>query len=73
MHFGEKVFSILFTSKLIRVYVSRSPHRPNLIGLTLAKLELVEGTRVHVSGIDLIEGTPVLDIKPYIPEYDKPR
>ena len=55
------------------MYVFRSPHRPNLIGLTLAKLELVEGTRVHVSGIDLIEGTPVLDIKPYIPEYDKPR
>jgi len=57
----------------VGLFSTRSPHRPNLIGLTLAKLELVEGTRVHVSGIDLIEGTPVLDIKPYIPEYDKPR
>ena len=57
----------------VGLFSTRSPHRPNLIGLTLAKLDRVEGTRVHVSGIDLIQGTPILDIKPYIPSYDQPK
>ena len=58
--------------KRVGLLSTRSPHRPNLVGLTLARLESVEGTRIHVSGIDLIEDTPVLDIKPYIPNYDSP-
>ncbi|EGW07925.1 tRNA (adenine(37)-N6)-methyltransferase isoform X1 [Cricetulus griseus] len=55
------------------VFSTRSPHRPNAIGLTLAKLEKVEGGAVYLSGIDMIHGTPVLDIKPYIADYDSPR
>ncbi|XP_076996198.1 tRNA (adenine(37)-N6)-methyltransferase [Tamandua tetradactyla] len=55
------------------VFSTRSPHRPNAIGLTLAKLEKVEGGTVHLSGIDMVHGTPVLDIKPYIADYDSPR
>ncbi|CAH6790360.1 tRNA (adenine(37)-N6)-methyltransferase [Phodopus roborovskii] len=55
------------------VFSTRSPHRPNAIGLTLAKLEKVEGGTVYLSGIDMIHGTPVLDIKPYIADYDSPR
>ncbi|XP_069820433.1 tRNA (adenine(37)-N6)-methyltransferase isoform X2 [Dendropsophus ebraccatus] len=55
------------------VFSTRSPHRPNAIGLTLAKLDKVEGDTVHLSGIDMIHGTPVIDIKPYIAEYDSPR
>ncbi|XP_056408087.1 tRNA (adenine(37)-N6)-methyltransferase isoform X2 [Hyla sarda] len=55
------------------VFSTRSPHRPNAIGLTLAKLDKVEGDTVHLSGIDMIQGTPVIDIKPYIAEYDSPR
>lgn len=55
------------------VFSTRSPHRPNAIGLTLAKLDKVEGDTVHLSGIDMIQGTPVIDIKPYIVEYDSPR
>ncbi|GCC27945.1 tRNA (adenine(37)-N6)-methyltransferase [Chiloscyllium punctatum] len=55
------------------VFSTRSPHRPNAIGLTLAKLDRIEGDTVHLSGIDMIQGTPVLDIKPYIPDYDAPR
>ncbi|XP_006629903.2 tRNA (adenine(37)-N6)-methyltransferase [Lepisosteus oculatus] len=54
------------------VFSTRSPHRPNAIGLTLARLEKIAGDTVHLSGIDMIEGTPVLDIKPYIPDYDAP-
>ncbi|XP_008571247.1 PREDICTED: nef-associated protein 1 isoform X2 [Galeopterus variegatus] len=55
------------------VFSTRSPHRPNAIGLTLAKLDKVEGGAVHLSGIDMIHGTPVLDIKPYIADYDSPQ
>ncbi|MBN3319885.1 TRMO methyltransferase, partial [Atractosteus spatula] len=54
------------------VFSTRSPHRPNAIGLTLARLEKIADDTVHLSGIDMIEGTPVLDIKPYIPDYDAP-
>ncbi|KAA0201433.1 hypothetical protein HAZT_HAZT003481 [Hyalella azteca] len=54
------------------VFATRSPHRPNPIGLTLAKLNSVVGDTVHVSGVDLLDGTPILDIKPFIPAYDNP-
>ncbi|XP_041042887.1 tRNA (adenine(37)-N6)-methyltransferase isoform X1 [Carcharodon carcharias] len=55
------------------VFSTRSPHRPNAIGLTLAKLDRIEGDTLYFSGIDMIQGTPVLDIKPYIPDYDTPK
>ncbi|KAK2817161.1 hypothetical protein Q5P01_025352 [Channa striata] len=56
----------------VGVYSTRSPHRPNALGLTLAKLDKIVGDRIYLSDIDMIDGTPVLDIKPYIPEYDSP-
>lgn len=52
------------------VFATRSPHRPNPIGLSAVQLLGVEGTFVHVRGLDLLDGTPVLDIKPYIPDFD---
>ena len=54
----------------IGLFASRSPHRPNPIGLSLARLLRVEGDTLHLSGIDLVDGTPILDLKPYIPESD---
>ncbi len=56
----------------VGVFATRSPHRPCPIGLTLAKLERIEGDTLHLTGIDLIDGTPILDVKPYIPDYDTP-
>ena len=56
----------------VGVLASRSPHRPNPLGLTLVKLERVEGDRLWLSGVDLIDGTPILDIKPYLAEADRP-
>ena len=56
----------------VGVFASRSPHRPNPIGLTLAKLDGIVGDTLLLSAIDLLDGTPVLDIKPYVPDYDKP-
>ncbi|MDW5550045.1 tRNA (N6-threonylcarbamoyladenosine(37)-N6)-methyltransferase TrmO [Methanosarcina sp.] len=53
------------------VFASRSPYRPNGIGLTIVELLNVEGNVLHVRGLDAINGTPVLDIKPYIREAEE--
>ena len=47
------------------VYATRSPHRYNPIGLSMAKLERIENRTIYISGADLIHGTPIVDIKPY--------
>lgn len=52
------------------VYATRTPHRPSPIGLTVAKIEAVQGHRILLSGVDLVDGTPVLDVKPYLPYCD---
>lgn len=52
------------------VFASRATHRPNGIGQSVVKLERVEPGRLWLSGIDLLDGTPVLDIKPYVPYAD---
>jgi tRNA-Thr(GGU) m(6)t(6)A37 methyltransferase TsaA len=52
------------------VFATRSPYRPNPIGLSVLRLERIEGLVLHVLDVDMIDGTPVLDIKPYIPYTD---
>ncbi len=52
------------------VFSTRSPHRPNPIGLSILRIVRVEGLRVEVLGVDMIDGSPVLDIKPYVPFAD---
>ena len=54
-------------------FATRSPHRPNAIGLSLARIVAVEELAVVVEGIDLLSGTPVLDLKPYVPLFDAPQ
>jgi tRNA (adenine37-N6)-methyltransferase len=48
------------------VFATRSPRRPNPIGLTVVQLLRRDGPRLHVRGIDMLDGTPILDIKPYL-------
>jgi len=60
----------------VGVFASRSPHRPNAIGLSAVKLERIDldakgGIEIHLSGVDILDGTPVLDIKPYLPFADR--
>lgn len=57
-------------NKEVGVFASRSPNRPNPIGLSIVALHKIEGNRLYISGIDAFNGTPVLDIKPYIDELD---
>jgi len=52
------------------VFATRSPHRPNPVGLSLVRLESVEKNGIWVSGVDLIDGTPVIDVKPYLPHLE---
>lgn len=53
------------------IFATRSPHRPNKIGISVVKLTGVRGNVFHVQGIDALDGTPLLDIKPYIPPFEK--
>jgi tRNA-Thr(GGU) m(6)t(6)A37 methyltransferase TsaA len=48
------------------VFATRSPRRPNPIGLTVVELLRREGGRLHIRGVDMLDGTPILDIKPYL-------
>lgn len=57
-------------NKSIGVFASRATHRPNGMGQSAVRLERVEAGRLWISGIDLLDGTPVLDIKPYVPYAD---
>lgn len=63
-------------NKRVGVFASRSPFRPNSLGLSCVKLESVDpchpdlGPVIYVSGIDMMDGTPIFDIKPYVPHGD---
>jgi tRNA-Thr(GGU) m(6)t(6)A37 methyltransferase TsaA len=48
------------------VFATRSPKRPNPIGLSVVELQRRDGRRLHVRGVDMLDGTPILDIKPYL-------
>lgn len=48
------------------VFATRAPRRPNPLGLTVVELVRREGCRLHVRGVDMVDGTPVLDVKPYL-------
>jgi tRNA-Thr(GGU) m(6)t(6)A37 methyltransferase TsaA len=54
---------------LVGIFAQRGKNRPNRLGLTTCEILAVDGTRLHVRGLDAIDGTPVLDIKPAMREY----
>ena len=58
-------------NELKGVFATRSPRRPNQIGLSLVKLDKIENNILYISNIDIIDGTPLLDIKPYIEERNR--
>ena len=55
---------------LTGLFATRAPHRPNPVGKATVRLLERRGNRLRVQGLDAIDGTPVIDIKPYIPGYD---
>ena len=75
MHLSGKWYSIVRppnSKKSFGMFATRSPNRPNPIGLSVIKLDRIENNRLYVSGIDAFDGTPVLDIKPWISSIDCP-
>ena len=52
------------------VFATRAPKRPNPIGLSVVKLSGLEKNIIHIENVDVLDGTPLLDIKPYVPEFD---
>jgi len=52
------------------VFATRAPSRPNPIGISVVRLVRIEGNILHVRDVDVVDGTPLLDIKPYVPEFD---
>lgn len=52
------------------IFAIRSPHRPNHIGLSIVKIERIEKNRLYFSEVDMLDQTPVLDIKPYVSYFD---
>ena len=53
------------------IFACRYPHRPNALGLSLVRLVSIDGTRIVFEGADMLDGTPLLDIKPYFPKADQ--
>jgi tRNA-Thr(GGU) m(6)t(6)A37 methyltransferase TsaA len=57
---------------LVGIFAQRARHRPNPIAITTVELKRIEGGSLFVRGLDAIEGTPVLDVKPHVPAFDSP-
>ena len=55
------------------IFATRAPTRPNPIGFSIVRIERIEGNRLHVAAIDVLDGTPLLDLKPYVEEFDHPQ
>jgi tRNA-Thr(GGU) m(6)t(6)A37 methyltransferase TsaA len=54
------------------IFATRAPNRPNPIGLSVVRLLAVEGLRLRLANVDVLDSTPLLDIKPYVPAFDQP-
>lgn len=54
----------------VGLWATRSPNRINPIGLSIAKMKTIEGNKIFTHGLDILDGTPLLDIKPYIRDFD---
>lgn len=54
------------------VFSTRAPNRPNPVGLSIVKLLKIESNILYIENVDILDKTPVIDIKPYVPEFDKP-
>jgi tRNA-Thr(GGU) m(6)t(6)A37 methyltransferase TsaA len=60
------------TGRSMGVFATRSPNRVNPLGLSLVRLVGIDGAVVRFAGVDLLDGTPVVDIKPYVGRFDRP-
>jgi tRNA-Thr(GGU) m(6)t(6)A37 methyltransferase TsaA len=70
----SKGFSLLVTpymdDKEHGIFATRAPARPNPVGISVVRLDRVEGDALHIRDVDVVDGTPLLDIKPHVTEFD---
>ena len=70
---GFKLQVVPFMDTELRgVFATRAPRRPNPIGLSVVELDKIENGVLYIRNVDILDGTPLLDIKPYVPEFDAP-
>jgi len=68
---GYKLLVKPYMDNSIRgVFATRAPARPNPIGISVVKLLKIDRNLIYVKGLDVVDGTPLLDIKPYVPDFD---
>ena len=76
LHAGDDAYSLTPTPFLDEtprgLFATRAPSRPNPIGLSVVAIESVDGSELTVSGVDVVDGTPLLDIKPFVGAFDIP-
>ena len=73
LHLSKKASLLVkpyMDEKLRGVFATRAPSRPNPIGLSIVRLVNIKGNMIYIKDIDIVDGTPLLDIKPYVPEFD---
>ena len=68
--FHAKIHPPRLKGESVGVFASRSPHRPNPIGLSLVELVKIKDHVLYFAGADLVDGTPILDLKPYLPHIE---
>lgn len=67
---GSLVVTPFLDNETHGIFATRSPKRPNPIGLSIVRLLHVEGNILYIEDVDTVDGTPLLDIKPYVPAFD---
>jgi tRNA-Thr(GGU) m(6)t(6)A37 methyltransferase TsaA len=75
-HFHEATESTLIVTPFMDdqprgVFATRAPRRPNPIGISVVRLLEIDGRTLKVENVDILDGTPLIDIKPYVPEFDQ--
>lgn len=68
---GFKLIVVPFLDTVPRgLFATRAPKRPNAIGLSIVQLDHIEDRALYIQNVDILDGTPLLDIKPYVPDFD---
>ncbi len=67
---GSLMVKPFLDDQLHGVFATRSPSRPNPIGMSIVQLAEIKNSTVHIQDVDILDGTPLLDIKPYVPKFD---
>jgi len=73
LHLSKKASLLVkpyMDEKLRGVFATRAPSRPNPIGLSIVRLVKIKGNMIYIKDVDIVDDTPLLDIKPYVPEFD---